>query len=218
MASGVSRIPRTQAPNKVHVPRARQSWEQIAILRQSAGLDWTAKVVCEACNNGWMKLIERDHAMPTITPIIKGSPICLLPSGIASLAVFAFKLAVVADHMHSRRAPFFRPSIRTAFHDSLRIPLGVQMWLSAYHSATPRNAGLFNTYYFKIRGGRYKGFEGLCRYPRHHAVPATSHCLPMDQADTKTRGHPQSHPARALERYRHAVLAEHWSARHVAAS
>jgi hypothetical protein len=65
-------------------------------------LDWTAKVVCEPCNNGWMSDIEEKHAKPTLTGIIEGRPVSLLTRGIASIAIFGFKVAVIADHMNSK--------------------------------------------------------------------------------------------------------------------
>lgn len=95
-------------------------------------LDLTAKVVCEPCNNGWMSDIERDHAKPTFAPIIDGEPFCLLPLGIKSAAIWAFKITVIADHIQSNRLPFFTEIERTIFKERLDIPAGVQMWLAAY--------------------------------------------------------------------------------------
>jgi hypothetical protein len=38
-----------------------------------------------------------------------GAEVCLLSRGIALLAAFAFKCAVIADHADSRGGPFFSP-------------------------------------------------------------------------------------------------------------
>jgi hypothetical protein len=126
----------------------------------SRELDLTAKVVCEECNVGWMSDIEHKHAKPAFAPIILGSPVSLLPLGIHSAAVWAFKIAVLADHLQSTRAPFFTEVTRTNFRLRQKIPYGVQVWLAAFHDPGTRN-GLFNAHYLKLRDGRYRGFEYL---------------------------------------------------------
>ncbi len=82
-------------------PRERKEFE-------TDSLDWTAKVVCESCNNGWMSEIEAHHAKPALTPLITGEmeiPIDL--NRAQSMALFAFKTAVVLDHSQRDRVPFF---------------------------------------------------------------------------------------------------------------
>src|ERR1017187_10244882 len=69
----------------------------------SDSMDWTAKVVCESCNNGWMSDIESHHAKPALTPLITGEmdiPINLERA--QSMALFAFKTAVILDHSQRR--------------------------------------------------------------------------------------------------------------------
>ena len=100
----------------------------------SPGLDWTARVVCEPCNNTWMSDIESTHAMPVMTPLIKGDSALPIGSSEAhSLALFAFKTAVVLDHANRRdKTPFFSSRIRYSFRRDLVIPGTVQMWLCGY--------------------------------------------------------------------------------------
>src|ERR1700677_4836142 len=70
---------------------------------KSSELDWKAKVVCGPCNNTWMSEIESKHAKPVMTPLIKGDSAFPIGSSEAhSLALFAFKTAVVLDHAHRR--------------------------------------------------------------------------------------------------------------------
>src|SRR5438093_593692 len=62
-------------------------------------LNEKTNVVCKTCNNVWMSSIE-GNAKNTLSWIIRdGAPVSLLPRGIASFATFAFKCAVIANHM-----------------------------------------------------------------------------------------------------------------------
>src|SRR5215469_6552046 len=55
-------------------------------------IDWTAKVVCQACNNTWMSRIESLHAKPVMTDLIRGVlDISFSQSAARSVAIFAFK-------------------------------------------------------------------------------------------------------------------------------
>lgn len=96
-------------------------------------LDWTARVVCLNCNNTWMSDIESQHAKPAMTDLIVGKlDIPISESRARSLAVFAFKTAVIFDHIQRNRPPFFLSSSRHRFAKSLVIPFGVSMWLSGF--------------------------------------------------------------------------------------
>jgi len=74
--------------------------------------------------------------------ILRGSATGLKPPDLAKIAVFAFLKAVVADHMHDNRPPFFTFSERHSFAEGLTIPVGVQMWLAS----TVGTRGLFKSY------------------------------------------------------------------------
>jgi hypothetical protein len=75
----------------------------------------------------------------------------LSPDDLMSLALFGFKAAVLADHAFRKRRPFFKPSVREAFRNSLRIPPGVQMWLP---SCDPRRGAV-------PRGSRFDGTQAV---------------------------------------------------------
>jgi hypothetical protein len=96
-------------------------------------MDWKAKVVCETCNNTWMSKIESEHAKPVLTPLLTGETD--VPIGLAeahSMALFAFKTAVVLDHAGRDREPFFSRRVRYAFRERQAIPSFVQMWFTAF--------------------------------------------------------------------------------------
>ena len=114
---------------------------------QSDTMDWKARVVCETCNNTWMSDIEAKHAKPVLTPLITGGldiPIRLAEA--RSMALFAFKTAVVLDHANRRpESHFFERSLRHSFRENLSIPANVQMWLGGF--VGHRGNGHFTTLY-----------------------------------------------------------------------
>ena len=98
------------------------------------GLDITAKVVCIECNMGWMsKTIEDKHAKPAMSPLMLGE--INAPFGkkeARSLALFAYKSAIVLDYAQRHREPFFSRRLRHAFREHLFIPRMVGMWMAPY--------------------------------------------------------------------------------------
>jgi hypothetical protein len=113
-------------------------WDQNRQLmhsRSGEALDWKAKVVCEPCNNTWMSNIESQHAMPAMSELIIGKTnVPISQSRASSIALFAFKSAVILDMLNRRRpAPFFTRSTRHSFRPlPHQIPSGVSMWLANF--------------------------------------------------------------------------------------
>jgi hypothetical protein len=114
---------------------------------ETDSMDWTAKVVCEQCNGGWMNDIESQHAMPALTPLITGQMDIPIDRAYAhSLSLFAFKTAVIMDHQQRRAAgPFFSKRQRYAFRLHHTIPGNVNMWFCGYK--WHRGNGQFKTTY-----------------------------------------------------------------------
>jgi hypothetical protein len=111
-------------------------------------MDQKTKLVCKACNEGWMSEVE-DSASRTLSGIVRdGSPVCLLTGGIVALAAFSFKCAILATHMAPNEGPFFNPFIRHRFRDSLELPSSVQMWVGHFQGAA-RWSGRWNVRYVK---------------------------------------------------------------------
>jgi hypothetical protein len=84
-----------------------------------------------------------------LTPLIEGkSGIPISQSAARSIAIFAFKTAVIIDHIRKDkdRAPFFSRRLRTAFRKHLEIPSTVQMWMCSYGPGI-RRADYFAGYY-----------------------------------------------------------------------
>jgi hypothetical protein len=108
-------------------------------------LDEKTKVVCKPCNNNWMSVLEGRRKATFAGMIRDGSEMCLLSRGIALLAAFAFKCAVVADHADFRIGPFFSNFDRYRFRESLQVPKGVRMWIGAFNDPIGRQ-GVYTSY------------------------------------------------------------------------
>jgi hypothetical protein len=92
-------------------------------------LNMKANVVCEKCNNTWMSDIESQHAKPAMSDLILGNRVGAVGAKRASgIALFAFKTAVIANHMLPENEEFFELSQRYAFRESLVLPPKVAMW------------------------------------------------------------------------------------------
>jgi len=138
-------------------------WGTLLNERQwkSKSIDAVAKVVCKACNEGWMHDIDVEASATMSNMILHGSAVSLLPIGITSIARFAYKAAVVIDH--ARRdpsGPFFPPAERKRFSEGDHsIPPGFQVWISSFR---PRGAGVHGSYsghYGEIKTGKYRHFK-----------------------------------------------------------
>jgi hypothetical protein len=91
----------------------------------------TAKVVCTHCNNGWMSDMENLSAKPAMTNLLMGEYIAILDAkALTSIATFAFKTLVIANHKDLRTTPFFPSAERNRFRCDLVIPNGVQVWMA----------------------------------------------------------------------------------------
>jgi hypothetical protein len=131
----------------------------------SKTLDWTAKVVCQKCNNGWMSDIESYHAKPSMSDLIIGKDDIQIDQAKAdSIALFAFKSAVVVDYLRRAEEPFFDRSTRHNFKNSLSIPKDVGMWLTKF--AQPGRGEISTTY---LKGNPPDG-NGIEMYVCTYAV------------------------------------------------
>lgn len=112
-------------------------------------IDWKANVVCASCNNTWMKDIEEIQAKPVLVPLITGKEIDIpiTQTMARSIAIYAFKTAVVQDHAGRRpQGPFFSPRLRHAFKSSRSISGNVNIWICGIKQNLP-NIQVATTYY-----------------------------------------------------------------------
>jgi hypothetical protein len=106
-------------------------------------LDWKARVVCETCNNTWMSVVE-SRAKSAMSNFIRGKTGLISQSGADSTALFAFKSAVIFDHIRRNREPFFSRSVRHVFRESFAIPASARMFMAGF---LPRGKGHVHSCY-----------------------------------------------------------------------
>jgi hypothetical protein len=104
----------------------------------------TIGVVCERnCNNGWMNAkLEGPMKSATEDIIIHDNRKILSRNQCATIAAWAFKSTILANHMNPHGEPFFSVEQRRAFAHDLTIPRGVHIWLAR------RDAGAFTATYW----------------------------------------------------------------------
>ena len=145
---------------KLFPGRVRAWYGESGTLKEfkADSMNWKAGVVCKNCNETWMSDIENNHAKPVLTPLVTGQlgvPIGLKEA--KSIALFAFKTAVVLDHANRERGPFFSRRLRYAFKKHHSIPSFVQMWMCPY--AEHRDGGHVTTIYHE--GKTHTGYSFL---------------------------------------------------------
>src|SRR5438094_5219187 len=105
-----------------------------------------AKVICTACNNNWMSVLENDHLKPAAQDLLfLKKPTILGPKETVPIAAFAFKTLVIANHKDLTTTPFFPASERFKFRRELRIPDGVQIWMASRHGPAGEYYGFWQS-------------------------------------------------------------------------
>lgn len=135
-------FPRTQKTIAMVTDKGKTAqWKQ-------KSLDMKLPVVCAKCNNGWMSQLEQQHAKPAMRGLIISDKLASVPPDqLQSIAIFAFKQAVVADYASvPSRTPFFSSTERHSFAATLAIPQGVHMWLAAFKE---KSQGFFLPLYYE---------------------------------------------------------------------
>jgi hypothetical protein len=119
-----------------------------------------ARVPCGHCNNGWMSQLENKEAKPILKDmIVHGAPLSIMPRGIASLAAYAFKTAVIPSYMRIDRSKFFTRTACAHFARTLQVPLDVQVWIAALSTRQASRRGVFRSTYGKTPRDFMPSFE-----------------------------------------------------------
>jgi hypothetical protein len=154
-------------------------------------IDLTAKVVCEPCYGGWMSNLESQHAKPAMRDLIVGDKgITVSQSRANSMALFAFKTAVIVDHMRRNSVPFFRRSVRYKFAESLEIPPNVYMWFAGF---LPMGSGSVQSFYSE------GGINSELRIKMHVCTYAVGHLVFQVVSARFREGMPHFSPSRRFE-------------------
>ena len=126
---------------------------------EAQSMDLKTKVVCKPCNEGWMSDLESKHAEPTTkSMILRDAAVALSTEHLTSIAISAFKTAVIGDHMQRNKLPFFSAQDRHTFASTLRTPFGFHVWIGCI-SAIDRNHGVFRRRYWNTPPERADGFK-----------------------------------------------------------
>jgi hypothetical protein len=138
--------------------------------RISNTIDWKAPVVCHNCNTRWMShIVENKHAKPAMTDLILDkSSVPITRERAHSIALFAFKTAVVLDQLVTSREPFFERAARHNFRESLTIPHDVGMWLTRMPTGTGGEASSLYHEGSTPEGGRIEVYA--CTFSVAHLV------------------------------------------------
>lgn len=116
-----------------------------------------------------MSAIENNHARPSLADLITGKvEIPISQPRRNSIALFAFKTAVVFDHLVRNRQPFFERSARHEFRNSLTIPSNVSIWLAGFGPAGKGNA--HTCYHTGILPNTNEITMYVCTYAVGHVV------------------------------------------------
>lgn len=111
-------------------------------------LNMKTKVVCDACNNGWMSRLENDYAKPAMKDLIQGNRLQAIGKKRAyGLSLFAFKTAVIANRSLPEAEFFFDSVDRYTFRRSLSIPPDISMWLVGMEPFAGGGIGSFNVHF-----------------------------------------------------------------------
>jgi len=81
-----------------------------------------------------MSCIENEHGKPVLTPLIEGDKVVSIDQTAArSIAIWAFKTAVVMDHAHKLFGqPYFSFEERSTFRQTLTIPHDSVVWMGMF--------------------------------------------------------------------------------------
>jgi hypothetical protein len=128
--------------------------------RTATSIDVQPGIVCQQCNNNWLSELENKYMKPMLeAPIASGAPKLFTDANLAALVAWAFKTAVVIDHMEHPRDPFFLPAERERFASDFTVPPGTQVYLFRYSDAHLPRTGSFTTHYFIARRRPVKGLK-----------------------------------------------------------
>jgi hypothetical protein len=149
----------TPKPRSVLIKRERTG--QPTTLRPAASMNVKPKIVCEPCNNNWLSDLENAYMKPLLTnAIARGASTTFAQDDLVAITAWAFKTAVVVDHMEHRRDPFFSPAQRQRFAVDFTFPTGTQLYLFRYndhgHNALK---GSFISHYLMAKRGPFKGLK-----------------------------------------------------------
>lgn len=98
------------------------------------------KVVCKSCNNGWLSRLE-ETAKPLLIPLINGERCGLTLQTQITIATWAAKTAMIAEHLRPREKGVSEAE-RAWLKEHLIPPRSWIVWLAGYNGKSWRNLGM----------------------------------------------------------------------------
>ena len=120
------------------------------LTRQGAAITKKLRVVCRACNHGWMKAVD-EAVRPILTPLIKGEPIVLNRDQQRMLAEWISLKMMVAEHNVPTEV-VVRQADRDRFFADRTIPSYFRIWVISSNSEKWRSRYIRHNATFGLPG------------------------------------------------------------------
>jgi hypothetical protein len=111
----------------------------------------TAKIVCKACNSGWLSRIQNE-AKPFLIPLIQGKRIVLGAAAQKAIAAWCAMVTITSDYLpRDPAATAISQAERDWFRDQKAPPDHWKIWIGVYR----RQKGIWNHYVVPILDSKY---------------------------------------------------------------
>jgi hypothetical protein len=94
------------------------------------------KCVCKPCNNGWMSVIQNNHAKPILTRLLEERSVTLGLQECRSLALWGVMTSMVLDALNDPERRRFTDSERCLFWKKRLFPANTQIWIGKWRDPT----------------------------------------------------------------------------------
>ena len=121
--------------------------ETLTTVTKRSGGPQSARVrhVCQACNNGWMSVLQND-AKPILIPLLQGGRISLFKNERLILARWIVMFCMVAEFMdRSGLRIGISQEARTYLKEKGSVPLGWKIWVALLHQNARPSVWIHNT-------------------------------------------------------------------------
>jgi hypothetical protein len=103
--------------------------------KAGSGFAVRPRVVCRACNNGWMSQLE-EQVRPLLTPLVRGVPTALTADDGALIAAWCMKTAIVGQYVGE---PVTTRTQRLQCKESLKPVPRTKIWIGRYDDPNDGN-------------------------------------------------------------------------------
>ena len=149
----------------------------------------TVNTVCHTCNNTWMSQLEQKN-IPSLKPMVDGTPIEIDPGRQRLLREWAVKTAMINDSTKVRNGNlmFYTDQERTAMRESRAIPTHTRIWLG--HLDEDWHIGMHGTDFTLTDGNKIRLGEGSATtvYMGRFVVQVVTEHVKPEYADPDFRG------------------------------